>query len=78
MSLYYRAEEYHPVFIGGKKNIFFLVYISDVRGRMEYEYWYFDCYIFKNVIQVRNLTCTPCFYQVKIFSKKCTCVYLIQ
>lgn len=38
MSLYYRAEEYHPVFIGGKKNIFFLVYISDVRGRMEYEY----------------------------------------
>lgn len=23
MSLYYRAEEYHPVFIGGKKNIFF-------------------------------------------------------
>lgn len=38
MSLYYRAEEYHPVFIGSKKNIFFLVYISDVRGRMEYEY----------------------------------------
>lgn len=38
MSLYYRTEEYHPVFIGGKKNIFFLVYISDVRGRMEYEY----------------------------------------
>lgn len=38
MSLYYRAEEYHPVFIGGKKNFFFLVYISDVRGRMEYEY----------------------------------------
>lgn len=39
MSLYYRAEEYHPVFIGGKKKIFFfLVYISDVRGRMEYEY----------------------------------------
>lgn len=38
MSLYYRAEEYHPVFIGGKKNIFFLVYISDVRGRMKYEY----------------------------------------
>lgn len=35
-------------------------------------------YLFKNVIQVRNLTCTPCFYQVKIFSKKCTCVYLIQ
>lgn len=32
MSLYYRAEEYHPVFIGGKNNIFFLVYISDVRG----------------------------------------------
>lgn len=45
MSLYYRAEEYRPVFIGGKKNIFFLVYISDVRGWMEYEYWYFDCYI---------------------------------
>lgn len=37
MSLYYRAEKYHPVFIGGKKK-FFLVYISDVRGRMEYEY----------------------------------------
>lgn len=35
-------------------------------------------YLFKNVIQVRNLTCTPCFYQVKIFSKKSTCVYLIQ
>lgn len=35
-------------------------------------------YLFKNVIQVRNLTCTPCFYQVKIFSKNCTCVYLIQ
>lgn len=31
-------------------------------------------YLFKNVIQVRNLMCTP----VKIFSKKCTCVYLIQ
>lgn len=45
MSLYYRAEEYHPVFIGGKKIFFFLVYISDVRGRMEYEYWYFDSYI---------------------------------
>lgn len=26
-------------------------------------------YLFKNVIHVRNLTCTPCFYQVKIFSK---------
>lgn len=37
MSLYYRAEEYHPVFIGGKKKKI-LVYISDVRGRMEYEY----------------------------------------
>lgn len=23
MSLYYRAEEYHPVFIGGKKIFFF-------------------------------------------------------
>lgn len=38
MSLYYRAEEYHPVFIGGKKKKKILVYISDVRGRMEYEY----------------------------------------
>lgn len=38
MSLYYRAEEYHPVFIGGKIKKNFLVYISDVRGRMEYEY----------------------------------------
>lgn len=24
-------------------------------------------YLFKNVIQVRNLTCTPCFYQVKMY-----------
>lgn len=38
LSLYFRVEEYHPVFIGGKKIFFFLVYISDVRGRMEYEY----------------------------------------
>lgn len=37
LSLYFRVEEYHPVFIGGKKKNF-LVYISDVRGRMEYEY----------------------------------------
>lgn len=26
-------------------------------------------YLFKNVIQVRNLTSTPCLYQVKIFIK---------
>lgn len=81
MSLYYRAEEYHPVFIGGKKKKIFswiyLMYVVEWNMNIDILTAIY-LYLFKNVIQVRNLTCTPCFYQVKIFSKKCTCLYLIQ
>lgn len=61
MSLYYRAEEYHPVFIGGKKIFFFsctyLMYVVEWNMNIDILTAIY-LYLFKNVIQVRNLTCT--------------------
>lgn len=81
MSLYYRAEEYHPVFIGGKQIFFFsciyLMYVVEWNMNIDILTAIY-LYLFKNVIQVRNLTCTSLLISSENIYQKCTCVYLIQ